>query len=116
MDVVSVKEAAQSAADAVRAGYPRFLLCQTYRFRPHSMFDPELYRTKDEVDMWKKRCPIATFIERLRGADRITQADVDKIEVDVKAEVSRAIAFAEAGQWEPVDDLLRDVTGSGGRA
>jgi pyruvate dehydrogenase E1 component alpha subunit len=115
MDVLAVEAAARSAVEAVRSGEPRFLVCQTYRFRPHSMFDPELYRTKDEVETWKKRCPIATFIERLRDADRITQADVDKIEADVRAEIARAIAFAEAGTWEPVDDLLRDVIAPGGR-
>ena len=60
MDVLAVEDAAQTRGDAVRAGGgPHFLECRTYRFRAHSMYDPELYRDKAEVERWKKRDPIA---------------------------------------------------------
>ena len=65
MDVVACEEAAQRAALAVRAGEgPCFLEFRTYRFRAHSMYDPQLYRDKREVEEWKKRDPIATFQDR----------------------------------------------------
>src|SRR5512146_1187744 len=64
MDVVAVSEAATRAIERVReTGAPWFLECHAYRFRAHSMFDPELYRDKAEVEQWRKRDPIATFVE-----------------------------------------------------
>ena len=66
MDVLAVEEAARSAAEHVRSGEgPFFLECRTYRFRAHSMYDPELYRDKAEVEEWKKRDPIPALIRRL---------------------------------------------------
>jgi len=111
MDVVAVADAARVAVDAVRAGDgPRFLECLTYRFRAHSLFDPELYRSKDEVEEWKKRCPIAALIARLRAGHGFTDAELTELEGQAVAEVDAAVAFAEASEWEPVSDLLRFVT------
>ncbi|HSK03415.1 MAG TPA: pyruvate dehydrogenase (acetyl-transferring) E1 component subunit alpha [Kofleriaceae bacterium] len=108
MDVVAVTEAAARAIAQIRAtGAPWFLECMTYRFRPHSMFDPELYRDKAEVDAWRQRCPIATLSRRMEGV--VTEADLAAIEAEAAAEVARACAFAEASPLEPVADLLRDV-------
>ena len=57
------------AVDYVRAGNgPYFLELKTYRFRAHSMFDPELYRSKAEVESWKHRCPIKAFKKRCAGS------------------------------------------------
>ena len=111
MDVMAVAEAARLAADAVRAGDgPRFLECRTYRFRAHSLFDPELYRSKAEVDEWKTRDPIATFSARLRAKHILTDDDLARIDREAMAEVDAAVAFAEASAWEPVADLLTHVT------
>jgi pyruvate dehydrogenase E1 component alpha subunit len=110
MDVVAVERAARHAADAVRAGSgPFFLECRTYRFRAHSMFDAELYRDKAEVDDWKKRDPIALLRSRLEAAQLIDDAAVAAIEAEVQQEIARAVAFADAGTWEPVEQLTRDV-------
>ena len=108
MDVVAVREAAQQAIERVReTSAPWFLECLTYRFRAHSMFDPELYRDKSEVEAWRKRDPITTFLERMKSV--ISPADIAAIETDAVAEVTNACAFAEASPLEPVEDLLRDV-------
>jgi len=110
MDVVAVMEATQRAAREVRAGSgPYFLEFRTYRFRAHSMFDPELYRSKAEVEQWKKHCPIAGFIGRATGAGLLTQADTEEVEQAVAREIEAAVAFAERGTWEPVENLERDV-------
>jgi pyruvate dehydrogenase E1 component alpha subunit len=110
MDVVAVEAAAQRVADELRAGGgPRFLENKTYRFRAHSMFDPELYRSKAEVDEWRKRDPIVLFSRWLREAGLLHEADPEKIEKDVARLIEEAVAFAEAAPWEPVEDLLRDV-------
>jgi pyruvate dehydrogenase E1 component alpha subunit len=110
MDVLAVEAATIEAVAHVRAGRgPWFIEAQTYRFRAHSMFDAQLYRDKQEVETWKQRDPISGWIERMRAADQLTEADVAAIEVTVKAEVDDAVEFAEAGTWEPVELLLRDV-------
>jgi pyruvate dehydrogenase E1 component alpha subunit len=110
MDVMAVKDATAQAAAEVRAGGgPQFLEFRTYRFRAHSMFDAELYRTKAEVEQWKPRCPILTFTNRLKAGDMIDDAALAAIEAEVADEIARAVAFAEAGSWEPVENLARDV-------
>ena len=116
MDVLAVERAAGAAASSVRAGAgPHFLELRTYRFRAHSMYDPELYRTKAEVEEWKERDPIGGFVARL-GAERLVDdARVAAIEAEIAAELDAAIAFAEAGTEEPVEDLERFVYSEGVR-
>jgi len=110
MNVVEVEAAARRSAETIRAGGgPVFLECRTYRFRAHSMFDPQLYRQKEEVEKWMDRDPIERFHKWAVTAGEIRESDVTAIEQAVKDEVEAAISFAEAGTWEPVEDLLRDV-------
>ena len=110
MDVEAVYRAAQDAVATVkRLSIPYFLELKTYRFRAHSMFDPQLYRSKAEVEQWKQHCPIAGFVESLRRANELDDKSLAALEADVIQEVERAVAFAEAGTWEPIEDLERDV-------
>ena len=110
MDVVAVEAAALKAVDHIRSGKgPYFLESKTYRFRAHSMFDPELYREKAEVSEWKERDPIQLFEQFVLGANILHDTDVADLEQRVAATVDEAVAFAEAGTWEPVEDLLVDV-------
>jgi TPP-dependent pyruvate/acetoin dehydrogenase alpha subunit len=110
MDVVAVETAMRRAVEAVRRdGGPRFLEARTYRFRAHSMADPELYRTKEEVERWKERDPIATFVARLRDEGLLGDADLAALARAVESEIDAAVAFAEAAPWEPIEDLTKDV-------
>jgi pyruvate dehydrogenase E1 component alpha subunit len=110
MDVLAVDEAAARVIEMVRAGSgPLFIEFQTYRFRAHSMFDPELYRDRGEVDDWKHKDPIPAFIAVLREGGLLTDDDLDRIEGDAAAEVARAVEFAEQGTLEPVEQLTRWV-------
>ena len=110
MDVEAVHCAVRDAAETVRRlSVPYFLELQTYRFRAHSMFDPELYRNKAEVEKWKKHCPIEAFATRLREAGWLDERQREALAADVEQEIGRAVAFAEAGTWEPVEDLEKDV-------
>jgi pyruvate dehydrogenase E1 component alpha subunit len=110
MDVLAVEAAAKKGAAAIRAGEgPYFLECRTYRFRAHSMFDPELYRSKAEVEEWKKRCPIQTCVQSFKGEGLISDADMEEIEREAVMEINEAVAYAEACTWEPVEDLTRFV-------
>jgi pyruvate dehydrogenase E1 component alpha subunit len=110
MDVIAVEAAARRAIHTVReTGKPYFLECRTFRFRAHSMFDAQLYRAKEEVEEWRKRGPILRFQTWLLENGMIHQEDVTAIETEIRAEIDEAVAFAEAGQWEPLDTLTRHV-------
>ena len=110
MDVQAVEAATRGAVDRIRAGAGPFLLeCRTYRFRPHSMFDSELYRTKDEVAQWRERDPIELLAGRMTEAGLLDETGRVALEREVAAEVEAAVAFAEAGTWEPVEELTRFV-------
>jgi pyruvate dehydrogenase E1 component alpha subunit len=110
MDVVACEEATQRAALAVRAGGgPYFLEFRTYRFRAHSMYDPQLYRDKQEVEAWKERDPITNFQARLQTQGLVNDEDLKRIEEEIAGELATAVGFAEAGTWEPIEDLTKFV-------
>jgi TPP-dependent pyruvate/acetoin dehydrogenase alpha subunit len=106
MDVLAVEAAARRGVEAVRAGGgPHLVEFKTYRFRAHSMADPDLYRTRAEIEDWRKRDPIDLFVAA-QAIDEQTVAEVDAL---VAAELEAAVAEAEVGDWEPLEDLERDV-------
>lgn len=112
MDVVAVEAAARRGIQRIReTGGPVFLECRTYRFRAHSMFDAQLYRDKDEVEQWRGKGPIVRFKGWLLENGLVDEADVAAIETRADAEIAEAVAFAEAGTWEPVEDLEKHVLG-----
>lgn len=110
MDVVAVHEATRAAVEQVHAGHcPCFLEFRTYRFRAHSMFDPELYRDKAEVEEWKKRGPIHSYSAQLKAQGLLDEPGFLALEAEAAAEVEAAVAFAEAASLEPVETLMNDV-------
>jgi pyruvate dehydrogenase E1 component alpha subunit len=114
MDVLAVTDAARRATLAIRAGGgPIFLELRTYRFRAHSMYDPQLYRSKEEVEAWKLRDPIPALEARLAEAGLFADADREAIEREVAAEIEDARRFAEAGTLEPIEELTRFVHSEG---
>ncbi|TVP45949.1 MAG: pyruvate dehydrogenase (acetyl-transferring) E1 component subunit alpha [Gemmatimonadales bacterium] len=117
MDVLAVEDATRRAVQSIRAGGgPHFLEFRTYRFRPHSMFDPELYRSREEVSEWKKRDPIPLLADRMRQAGMLDDDALAALESEVTAEVEEAVTFAEEGSWEPVEELTRFVHSETGGA
>jgi pyruvate dehydrogenase E1 component subunit alpha len=110
MDVIAVETAATRAVAAIReTSAPYFLECRTYRFRAHSMFDPQLYRTRAEVDEWRKRDPIPRLTDWMRSAGMLHGSDVEAMEHAAADEIDAAVAAAEAAPWEPVEQLTRHV-------
>lgn len=111
MNVLEVVEKTKLALSYIqRENKPYFLEFQTYRFRPHSMFDPELYRSKIEVENWKERDPIALLkkeLIKLMNEDESNKfiAEWEEINKTIDVEMSEAIAFAEAGQWETLAEM-----------
>jgi TPP-dependent pyruvate/acetoin dehydrogenase alpha subunit len=114
MDVVAVEGAAKRAIHAIRdTGKPYFLEFRTYRFRPHSMFDAQLYRNKAEVEAWRAKGPIVRFQGWLLQNKLAHPKDIETIEAQVRAEIDEAVAFAENGDWEPVESLTAHVYAPG---
>jgi len=111
MDPDEVAAAAERALAMVRGGGgPVFLELRTYRFRAHSMFDPDLYRDPAEVEAWKERDPIPAFAQRLAAEGALDPGEVEALWEAARAEVDDAVAFADAAPLEPVETLLRHVT------
>ncbi|MCB0900234.1 MAG: pyruvate dehydrogenase (acetyl-transferring) E1 component subunit alpha, partial [Actinobacteria bacterium] len=106
MDVLAVADSAQRAVDAVRGGGgPHFLEARTYRFRAHSMFDPERYRDKAEVEQWRERDPIDLLLAKLEVPDD----ELAALEEEIRVEVEDAVDFAENSPDEDVADLMTFV-------
>lgn len=110
MEVLAVEEATRRAADHVRAqGTPYFLEYQTYRFRAHSAYDPELYRPKSEVEEWKRRDPLDTFPAKLRYAGLLSDKAMQELEAEAATTIDQAVTFADSAPWEPLEELTRFV-------
>jgi pyruvate dehydrogenase E1 component alpha subunit len=110
MDVLAVRDATHRAVEDMRAGAgPHFLELRTYRFRAHSMYDPDRYRDKGEVERWRGRDPIEAFGAALRTRGLLDDATLAALETEVAAVVESAIETAEAGPLEAVEDLTRFV-------
>lgn len=110
MDPVQMEAAAHRAVAHIRQGQGPFLLeARTYRFRAHSMFDTQAYRGRDEIDDWRKIDPIERLRHWMLDNHQITDDQLQAIEAAVAAEIDDAVAFAEAGSLEPVDELERFV-------
>jgi pyruvate dehydrogenase E1 component alpha subunit len=110
MDVEAVRDAGRAAVAHCRAGEgPCFLELRTYRFRAHSMYDPDRYRDKAEIAEWKKRDPIDSFSARLRAAGELTAADEAALDDVVRAEIDGAVEAAQAAPIEPVERVTRVV-------
>jgi pyruvate dehydrogenase E1 component alpha subunit len=111
MDVVAVERTARTTVERIRSqSEPYFLECRTYRFRAHSMFDAQLYRSKGDVEAWRKRGPIERLRAWLEDNHMIKPEELAQMEKEIDAEIAAAVAFAEAGTLEPVAEVERYVT------
>jgi pyruvate dehydrogenase E1 component alpha subunit len=110
MDVQDSYRAMGEAMEHVRSGAgPYFLEAMTYRFRGHSMADPELYRSKEEVARWREKDPIATLRRDLLARGVIDQRQSEAIDASVEQQVEAAIRFADESPNPPMSDLYTDI-------
>jgi len=110
MDIMKVREGTKGALDHVRGGDgPYFLEVVTYRYRGHSMGDPERYREKDEVQKWEETDPIGIYRSHLLEEDLAEESELDEIEEQVEEEVKEAIEFAESSPDPEPEALFEDV-------
>jgi pyruvate dehydrogenase E1 component alpha subunit len=110
MDVLAVYEKAREMIQRIRGGEgPMFLEYMTYRFRGHSMGDPERYRKSDEVKRWENDDPIGIFNDHLVKSKIATEAGLKKIEQEVELEVEDAVRFAEESPEPAAEELFADI-------
>jgi pyruvate dehydrogenase E1 component alpha subunit len=111
MDVIAVHEAAKQAVERARQGEgPTLIECKTYRFEGHEMGDAhDLYRSKEEVEQWKKRCPIRRLRQTLISSGGLTEREAEKMEQEVKKQIEDAIKFADESPYPDPEEALRDV-------
>jgi pyruvate dehydrogenase E1 component alpha subunit len=110
MNVLTVKEVAAKAIEHIRAGNgPYFLEIITYRYRGHSMGDPERYRESDEVKKWQENDPIGIYRAHLIKEKIATEKDMDSIDDQVVEEVRAAVQFAEESPEPALEELFADI-------
>ncbi len=110
MDVEAVHEAVSRAAERARKGDgPTYLEFKTYRFRGHSMSDPQKYRTKDEVAEWKLRDPIEIVRHRIEKGNLATEEELAAIDAKVKGQVADAVKFAEESPYPDPSEAFKDI-------
>jgi len=105
-----VAEASFQAVERARAGDgPTLIECKTYRIRGHSRSDRNLYRTKEEIESWRKRDPIELLEAELEALGLASREQIEAIRAQVEVEIRKGVAFAEASPVPSAEDLLRDV-------
>ncbi|MCF8324189.1 MAG: pyruvate dehydrogenase (acetyl-transferring) E1 component subunit alpha [Leadbetterella sp.] len=110
MDVEIVHEAVGRAAERARKGDgPTFLEFKTYRFRGHSMSDPQKYRTKEEVAEWKQRDPIELIKDRILSLKIATEEELSAIDAKIKVQVEESVTFAEESPWPKPEEAFEDI-------
>jgi len=110
MDVFDVYQKAGEAINQARAGQgPILLEARTYRFFGHFVGDPQTYRTKEEVEEWKKRDPIQMFRARVIAEGKIAAAEMDTIDAEIKKGVADALEFARTSAEPEVETALQDI-------
>jgi len=109
-DVLAVADAVRQAAARARDGQgPTLLECQTYRWKGHSKSDANLYRTQDEIDEWKERCPIRRFTERLTRMGVLSADEARALADRARADIEAAVQFAQSSPDPPLEEVTTDV-------
>ncbi|HTB99360.1 MAG TPA: pyruvate dehydrogenase (acetyl-transferring) E1 component subunit alpha [Ferruginibacter sp.] len=110
MSPENVHDAVLKAVNRAREkGGPTLLEIKTYRYKGHSMSDPQKYRTKEELEEYKERDPIDHVLAVLKKEHKVTDEVITAIDERVKAEVEECVKFAEESPWPADDELLKDV-------
>ncbi len=110
MDVLAVREATNRAVERAREGEgPTFIEAVTYRYRGHSMSDPDDYRTKREEKIWKERDPIIRLAKHLRDKAIISPDEIKELQDEVNAKVEESIKFADESSWPEPEELMKDI-------
>ena len=109
-DVLAVCESTKKAVDMARAGKgPSLIECQTYRWKGHAASDPQFYRTREEVEEWKKKCPILRFRGYLSNGKVLSEKEADSIEEETQKVINKAVEFARSSPYPDPKEATEDV-------
>jgi pyruvate dehydrogenase E1 component alpha subunit len=110
MDVLEVHKVVSEASERARRDHkPQLVEAVTYRYRGHSMADPEEYRTKEEVEEWRRRDPIETFSKRVIDEGALSEEDVKKLDEEAIEVVDKSVKFADESPFPELDSLYDDI-------
>ena len=110
MDVLAVRGAAQRAVERARAGEgPTLLECLTYRFRGHSLADPDELRAEEEKEFWAKRDPIKKLAKEIIEGDFAKEEELKDIEKKIDLEISESVKNALEAKDPPSDELTKYI-------
>ena len=110
MDALAVREATDRAVERAREGEgPSFIEAVTYRYRGHSMSDPDDYRTKREEKIWKERDPIVKLAKLLRDMAVISPDELKELQDEVNSKVDQSVKFADGSSWPELEELMKDI-------
>jgi pyruvate dehydrogenase E1 component alpha subunit len=109
MDPEAVHNAIEKAAKHIRSGKgPYFLEIKTYRYKGHSVSDPALYRSKDEVKSYMDKDPVKTLEAKILDNKIASESEINKIKDEIKAEIKQALKFADESPFPPAEELYTD--------
>lgn len=110
MNIIKVLEATKHGIEYMKNHKrPFFIEFKTYRFRSHSMFDPDIYRSKDEINEWKTKDPIELFKRFLLENNYIEESLIHEFNVKIESEMQEAVQFAESSEFSPIEELEKDL-------
>ncbi len=109
-DLIAVQRAGSEAVERARGGGgPTLVECKTYRFRGHYEGDPQVYRTKEEVESWRKRDPITRLKNTLLEKRMITVEDLERIDREVSTDIASAVKFALESTWPKPEYAMENL-------
>jgi pyruvate dehydrogenase E1 component alpha subunit len=108
-DILSVYEAVLEAKEYVKKNGPFLLVCNTYRILGHSKSDANRYRTREEINKWRRKCPIKRMRKYLEENGLFTSIQLDRIEVQAKEDIEAAVKYAEESSYPSIVNILDDV-------
>jgi pyruvate dehydrogenase E1 component alpha subunit len=112
-DILLIYEETKKARDYVLANGPMLMVLNTYRWMGHSKSDPQIYRTKEEVNQWKEKCPIKRYREYLLGKKIFTQEEMDRFDKQAQNDIAEAVNFAEGSPELSIEHIFDDVYAAG---
>jgi pyruvate dehydrogenase E1 component alpha subunit len=112
-DVLTIYEETKKARDYVLLNGPMLMVLNTYRWMGHSKSDAQVYRTKEEVNSWKEKCPIKRLREYLLSQGIFSQAELDDFDRKARSDIEQAVIFADTSPELPLERIFDDVYAEG---
>jgi pyruvate dehydrogenase E1 component alpha subunit len=108
-DILKVYETVLNARDYVKQSGPMLIVANTYRFMGHSKSDANAYRTKEEIESWKQKCPLMTLRKYLIDHKLFSAQKLDAVEKSAQVDIENAVTFADQCSFPSIETIQDDV-------